>query len=108
MPLVVSYTLQPVTVADITQVVIRPGNIAGEIVATSYFAVKDADGIVRENDSSSVNLAGAANADLLATIKGIVRPTANGTLIVRQATEIAASAVTVMAGSCGTLLDYGV
>lgn len=49
----------------------------------------------------------AINADLLATIKGIVRPTANGTLIVRQATEIAASAMTIKSGSCGWLMDFG-
>lgn len=51
--------------------------------------------------------ADAANADLLATIKGVVRPTANGTLIVRQATEVASSAVTVKSGSCGWLMDFG-
>lgn len=50
----------------------------------------------------------AANADMLAIVKGIVRPTANGTLIVRQATEVAASGITVKAGSCGTLMDFGV
>lgn len=52
--------------------------------------------------------ADAANADLLATIKGIVLPTADGTLVVRQATEIAGSGITVKAGSCGFLMDYGV
>lgn len=54
--------------------------------------------------SASVNV---ANASMLCLISGIVRPTADGTLIVRVGTEVAASGVTVMAGSCGVLYDYG-
>ena len=49
----------------------------------------------------------AANADMLCLISGMVKPTASGTLIVRVGTEVATSGVTVRAGSCGVLMDYG-
>ena len=49
----------------------------------------------------------AITSDLVATISGVVRPTANGVLIVRQASEINTSSVTTKAGSCGILYDYG-
>lgn len=49
----------------------------------------------------------AANADMLCRITGMCNPSANGTLIVRQATEVAGSGITVKAGSCGVLMDYG-
>lgn len=45
----------------------------------------------------------AANSNLLATIEGVITPSADGTLIVRYASEIAASAVTVKAASGGVL-----
>lgn len=34
--LVVSYTLRPVTASDISQVVFRPGNAAGEIIVPPF------------------------------------------------------------------------
>lgn len=49
----------------------------------------------------------AANADMLCRITGMCNPSANGTLIVRQGSEVAGSAITVKAGSCGVLMDYG-
>jgi hypothetical protein len=54
--------------------------------------------------SASVN---AANANMLAIIQGMVRPSADGTLIVRCGTEVAASGITVRSGSCGVLYDFG-
>lgn len=64
--LVVSYTLQAVTIKDMSQVVIRPGNVAGSIIATGYFDVKDAGGAVREQGSVQVNLSGQAKTDFIA------------------------------------------
>jgi hypothetical protein len=55
--------------------------------------------------SASVDAIGG---DVLCVISGMVKPTAGGTLIVRQATEVSLSALTVKAGSCGVLYDYGV
>lgn len=49
----------------------------------------------------------AANGNLLAIVQGMIQPSANGTLIVRVGTEVAASGVTVRAGSCGVLYDFG-
>jgi hypothetical protein len=46
----------------------------------------------------------AINVPLQARIEGHIRPTANGTLIVRYSSEIAASGVIVMAGSTGELV----
>jgi hypothetical protein len=40
-----------------------------------------------------------ANTPLIATIEGIIKPSASGTFIVRGATEVAASAITIKAGS---------
>lgn len=51
--------------------------------------------------------ADAINGNLLCVIQGMIQPSANGTLIVRAGTEIANSGVTVRAGSCGILMDYG-
>ena len=51
--------------------------------------------------------ADAINGNLLCVIQGMIQPSANGTLIVRVGTEVAASGVTVRAGSCGILMDYG-
>ena len=51
--------------------------------------------------------ADAINGNLLCVIQGMIQPSANGTLIVRAGTEVAASGVTVRAGSCGILMDYG-
>lgn len=51
--------------------------------------------------------ADAINGNLLAIVQGMIKPSANGTLIVRVGTEVAASGVTVRAGSCGILMDYG-
>lgn len=60
MPIVVSYTLQPVTVSDTSQVVFRPGLEPGDITVVGYFDVKDAGGITREQGSIAIPLAGAA------------------------------------------------
>lgn len=46
----------------------------------------------------------AITADLLATVEGVLVPSANGTLILRYASEVAASAVTIRAGSHGELV----
>lgn len=43
----VTYTLQPVTINDISQVVFRKGDLAGEIVISAYFNVKDETETVR-------------------------------------------------------------
>lgn len=51
--------------------------------------------------------ADSINGNLLCVIQGMIQPSANGTLIVRAGTEIANSGVTVRAGSCGILMDYG-
>lgn len=51
--------------------------------------------------------ADAINGNLLCVIQGIVRPSADGTLIVRCGTEVAASGITVRSGSCGVLYDFG-
>ena len=51
--------------------------------------------------------ADSINGNLLAIVQGMIQPSANGTLIVRVGTEVAASGVTVRAGSCGILMDYG-
>lgn len=51
--------------------------------------------------------ADSINGNLLCVIQGMIQPSANGTLIVRAGTEVAASGVTVRAGSCGILMDYG-
>ncbi len=45
--------------------------------------------------------------NLLAIVEGIVRPTAGGVLMLRYSSEIAASAVTIKAGSCGELITLG-
>lgn len=45
----------------------------------------------------------AINTTYLATIEGVLLPSANGTLQARYATEVANSAVTVKRGSAGTL-----
>jgi hypothetical protein len=45
----------------------------------------------------------AITANLLATVEGIIAPTASGTLQLRYSSEIAASAVTIKAQSCGEL-----
>lgn len=55
--------------------------------------------------SASVDSIGG---DLLCIISGVVKPSAGGTLIVRTGTEVAGSGVTVKAGSCGVLYDFGV
>lgn len=54
--------------------------------------------------SASVDAIGG---DLLCLISGVVKPSAGGTLIVRTGTEVAGSGVTVKAGSCGVLYDFG-
>ena len=64
--IVVTYTLQPVTISDMSQVVIRPGSVAGSIIATGNFDVKDAGGVVREWGSVEVNLTGQARTDFIA------------------------------------------
>lgn len=64
--IVVSYTLQAVTITDMTQCVIRPGRTAGEIVATGHFDVKDASGTVREQGEIRLVLAGQARTEFLA------------------------------------------
>lgn len=66
MPIVVSYTLQPVTLSEMNQCVIRPGNVAGDIVATGYFDVKDAGGVVREQGQIQLPLTGQARTDFIA------------------------------------------
>jgi DNA-binding transcriptional LysR family regulator len=45
--------------------------------------------------------------NLLCLVQGMVRPSADGTLIVRCGTEVAASGITVRSGSCGVLYDFG-
>lgn len=60
MALVVSYTLQPVTVSDTSQIVFRPGPAVGDITAVGYFDVKDDNGLVREGGTVNVLLTGAA------------------------------------------------
>jgi hypothetical protein len=47
------------------------------------------------------------SSNLLAVLEGIVRPTAGGTLVLRYSTEVAASGVTIKAGSCGELVTLG-
>ncbi|MGH8235405.1 MAG: hypothetical protein ACREXP_00095 [Steroidobacteraceae bacterium] len=80
-------------------------------VRTSLTAA--AAGAATERTARAVNVgtasasADAINSDLLATIEGVIKPTSNGTLIVRQATEVASSGITVKAGSCGILEDLG-
>lgn len=66
MPIVISYTLQPVTITDMSQLVVRPGNAAGEIIATAYFDVKDAGGVVREQGQIKLPLTGQARTEFLA------------------------------------------
>lgn len=46
----------------------------------------------------------AANADYFAMIRGVITPSANGTLIVRLKSEVSGTAVTVRSGSYGQLL----
>lgn len=77
MPIVITYTLQPVTANDINQLVVRPGNAAGEIIATGYFDVKDEGGVVREQGSVSVNLNGAQKTALLGFINSHIVPPFN-------------------------------
>lgn len=36
MPIVITYTLQPVSASDINQLVVRPGNAAGEIIVPPF------------------------------------------------------------------------
>lgn len=64
--LVVTYTLQPVAITNLVQMTFRPGPGAGSIVATGYFDVKDAGGVVREQGSVQVNLTGQAKTDFIA------------------------------------------
>lgn len=55
------------------------------------------------NTGATATAIDAANANTLAVIRGTINPTASGTLIVRFASEIAGSNVTVKAGSSGVL-----
>lgn len=66
MPVTVSYTLQPVTITDMTQFVVRQGPVAGEIFATGFFDVKDAAGVVREQGQVRIKLTGPARTEFLA------------------------------------------
>lgn len=64
--LVVSYTLVPVTIAEMTSTVVRPGQNAGEIIAIGFFNVKDVGGTVREQVQIVLPLTGQARADFIA------------------------------------------
>lgn len=75
--LVVSYTLRPVTAADISQVVFRPGNAAGDIVGVGYFNVKDSNGVVKEQGSVSVDLNAAQKTALINFINANISPAFN-------------------------------
>lgn len=66
MPVVISYTLQPVTISEMTQLVVRAGATPGSILAIGYFDVKDADGVVREQGQIALPLTGQARTDFLA------------------------------------------
>jgi hypothetical protein len=77
MPIVITYTLQAVTATDMNQIVIRPGNVAGEIIANGYFDVKDAGGVVREQGSVSVNLNPAQKTALISFINANIVPAFN-------------------------------
>lgn len=59
--------------------------------------------ITTSGDSVLSTGVAAANADNLAVIEGVLLPSANGTLQLQAATEVAASAATVRAGSNGQL-----
>jgi hypothetical protein len=63
--LVVSFTLVPVTITEMTQCVVRPGT-GTEIIATGYFGVKDSAGTVRENGQFQLTLTGQARTDFIA------------------------------------------
>ena len=77
MPIVVTYTLQAVTATDINQLVVRPGNVAGEIIATGYFDVNDDGGVVREQGSCAVNLNPAQKTALISFINAHIVPAFN-------------------------------
>lgn len=80
-------------------------------VTTSLTGAAAGAPTVRMARAANVGVASAsvdsANSDMLVLISGMIRPTADGTLIVRNATEVAASAITTKQGSCGVLYDFG-
>lgn len=49
----------------------------------------------------------AANTDYVAYVRGIILPSANGTIQIRFRSEVSASSVTVRQGSAGILYDLG-
>ncbi len=63
--LVVSYTLVPVTISEMTECEIRPG-AAGAIIATGSFRVKDTGGTPRESGQITLTLTGQARTDFIA------------------------------------------
>lgn len=62
------------------------------------------DGLTAYDLPAASNATSAATTGNLAVVEGIVRPTANGNLIARFASEVSSSAITAKAGS---FVDYG-